>query len=695
MARSLQQVRNIGIIAHIDAGKTTTTERILFYTGRTHRMGAVDEGTTVTDWMVQERERGITITAAAVTCFWRDHQINIVDTPGHIDFTVEVQRSLRVLDGGIVVFDAVVGVEPQSETVWRQARSFGVPLIAFINKMDKLGADFAHAVDTMREKLGANPVMIQWPIGRESSFRGVIDLLGDEECDMRALVWVDELGKEPRIEEVPHELRGKARTLRERMIEQIVETDEELTIRYLEGEEIPAADLRQALREATLRGDLVPVLCGSALRNKGVQPLIDAVVDYLPSPLGVPPVEGINPYTEKKETRSANADEPLSALAFKVSSDTYVGRLVYVRVYSGEIEVGSTVYNPGKKRKERVNKLLRMFAHEREAVSRLSAGDIGAVVGLKRTYTGDTLCVSSAPIILESISFPKPVVFVAIEPKTGADQERMDEALERLAEEDPTFVVRTDENTGQTILSGMGELHLEILVDRLMREFNVEGRVSKPRVAYRETITEQAEAVGLFDRPAGGVPQYGRVRLAVEPLPPGEGFLFDNQTSEEVLPANLVEAVREGCQEAMESGVLAGYPLVDVRAVLLDGRWDEDRSSELAFKVAGSTAFRKAIEEADPVLLEPMMSLEVIVPEPFTGDVIGDLNARGGDIHSIEPRPGGLQALEASVALSEMFGYATAVRSLTQGRGTFTMEFDHYAPVAKERMDAIIYGGGW
>ncbi len=694
----LQRVRNIGIIAHIDAGKTTTTERVLFYTGRTHRMGTVDEGTTVTDWMVQERERGITITAAAVTCFWRDHQINIVDTPGHIDFTAEVQRSLRVLDGGIVVFDAVAGVEPQSETVWRQARSFGVPLIAFINKMDKLGADFAYAVGTIRERLGANPVMVQWPIGREASFRGVVDLLNPgegTEGEMHAVVWVDELGKLPQIEPLPCELVEEVQTARERMVEQIAETDDELTIRYLEGEEIPAADLRRALRAATLRGILTPVLCGSALRNKGVQPLLDAVVDYLPSPLDIPPVEGYNPYTGKTETRLADVSAPLAALAFKIATDPYVGRLIYVRVYSGKVKVGSIVYNPGKRRKERINKLLRLFAHDRKEVKELTAGDIGAMVGLKRTFTGDTLCVPSAPIILESITFPQPVIFVAIEPRTAADQDRMGEALRRLAEEDPTFVVRTDENTGQTILSGMGELHLEILVDRLVREFRVRGKVSRPRVAYRETITIHAEAERLFERQTGGSLQRGWVRLAVDPLPAGEGFRFVDGTRRKALPPEFVEPVREGCLEAMESGILAGYALVDVKVTLLDGEWDEETSSAMAFKVAGSLAFREAVERAEPVLLEPMMNLEVIVPEPFTGEVVGDLNARGSSIRSIELRAGGAQVVEASVPLAKMFGYATAIRSLTQGRGTFTMEFHHYAPVDRDRMETIVYGGVW
>ena len=603
---------------------------------------------------------------------------------------IEVERSLRVIDGAVVIFSGVEGVEAQSETVWRQAQSFGVPLVAFINKMDKLGADFAHATETIRDRLGANPVMVQWPIGREGSFRGVIDLL-----EMHAVVWVDELGKLPQIEPIPADLLDKVTAVREQTVEQIVETDDELTDRYLEGEEIPPSDLRRALRQATLHGDLTPVLCGSALRNKGVQPLLDAVVDYLPSPLDVPAVEGTNPYTKKLETRPADVAGPLAALAFKVASDPYVGRVVYVRVYSGKLKVGSMVYNPGKERRERIGKILRMFAQTREEVPELTAGDIGAIVGLKRTFTGDTLCVSSSPIILESITFPEPVIFVAIEPRTAADQARMDEALRRLAEEDPTFVVRTDENTGQLILSGMGELHLEILVDRLLREFRVQGRVSRPRVAYRETITVRAEAEGLFDRQMGGNQQYAWVRLAVEPLPAGDGFRFTSNVRERDLPRRFSAAVEEGCREAMESGVLAGYPLVDVKVTLLDGEWDAETSSEMAFKVVGSTAFRDGVERAEPVLLEPVMMTEVIVPESFTGEVIGDLNSRGAEIVAMEPRSGGFQVVRASVPLAQMFGYATDMRSLTQGRGTFTMEFHHYAPVDEDRMRAIIYGGSW
>jgi len=686
----LDRIRNIGIVAHIDAGKTTTTERILFYTGRTHRIGNVDEGTTVTDWMAQERERGITITAAAVTCFWRDFQINIVDTPGHIDFTAEVQRSLRVLDGGVVVFDAVAGVEPQSETVWRQARSFGVPLIAFINKMDKLGADFAHAVETIRERLSSDPVAIQWPIGSEANFRGVVDLL-----EMQAIVWKDELGAKPEYVEIPPESKDAVIEARERAVEQIVETDDELVTLYLEGQEISVDQLRQALRRATLSGQLNPVLCGSALRNKGVQPLLDAVVEYLPSPLDVPPIEGFNPYTKKAEKRPADPNEPLAALIFKIATDPYVGRLAYFRVYSGKVKVGARVVNASKRHRERISKLLRMFADHREEIQELGAGDIGATLGLKDTFTGETLCAPSGPIILESISFPEPVISVAIEPRTAADQDRLTEGLQRLAEEDPTFVVRVDENTGQMLISGMGELHLEILTDRLMREFNISGRVSRPRVSYRETITRQAEGKGLFDRQVGGRVHFARVWLEVEPLPSGEGFVFQDGTRGGELPREFIEAVERGCSESMETGVLAGYRLVDVKVRLVGAEWNEDASSELAFKVAGATAFGQAVEKAAPILLEPVMDLETVVPDVYTGEVMGDVNARGAEIKEVGTRAGGEQAIRAFVPMAKMFGYATDLRSLTQGRGTFTMEFHHYAAVDQQRMDAIVYGGGW
>ena len=683
----LKQIRNIGIIAHIDAGKTTTTERILFYTGRTHRMGNVDDGTTITDWMVQERERGITITAAAVTCFWRDHQINIVDTPGHIDFTAEVQRSLRVLDGAVVVFDAVAGVEPQSETVWRQARSFGVPMVAFINKMDKLGADFAHAVDTIRERLPSNPVAIQWPIGRESGFRGVVDLL-----EMRVVIWSDESGVAPETAEIPTGLSDAVMEAREQAVEQIVETDDDLLALYVDGQDISAEQLRRALRRATLSGELNPVLCGTSLRNKGVQPLLDAVVEYLPSPLEVAAVEGTDPRTGTADTRPADPEAPLAALIFKISSDPYVGRLAYVRVYSGKLKVGSRVANATKQRRERIGKLLRMSADHREEIQELGAGDIGAIVGLKSSFTGDTLCAVHKPIVLESISFPEPVIRVAIEPRTIADQDKLSDGLKRLAEEDPTFIVRVDENTGQTLLSGMGELHLEILTDRLTREFGVAGRVSRPRVNYRETITEVAQGEGSYERQVGGRVHFGSVWLEVEPLAAGGGFVFEDSVGD--LPELFVTAVERGCREAMESGMLAGYRMVDVKARLLEMVIDEETSSEMAFKVAGTLAFRQAVERATPVLLEPVMDVEVTLPEKYTGEVMGDLNARGADVREVGSRAGDLQVVRAFVPLSSMFGYATGIRSLSQGRGTFTMEFDHYAEVDPQRMAAVAHGLG-
>jgi len=679
----LQRVRNIGIIAHIDAGKTTTTERMLFYTGRTHRIGNVDEGTTVTDWMEQERERGITITAAAITCFWRDHQINIIDTPGHIDFTAEVQRSLRVLDGGVVIFDAVAGVEPQSETVWRQADRFNVPRICFINKMDRIGADFWHAIQTIRERLGANPVAIQFPIGAESSFVGVVDLLKRE-----AIVYVDDLGTRLGSKEIPSELRDEVEHQREIMIEQIVETDENLTTRYLEGEEIGSEALRTALREATLAGKLVPVLCGAALRNKGVQPVLDAIVDYLPSPLDIPPVVGVNPRTGEEEKRLARDDEPFAALAFKIAADPFVGRLAYLRIYSGEIRVGASVLNVTKDRKERITRLLRMRANRREEIQWAGAGDIIAVLGPKFTFTGDTLCDRDHPILLEAIHFPEPVISVAVEPKTQADQEKMAEALQCLADEDPTFRVKVDENTGQTIISGMGELHLEILVERMLREFRVGAYVGKPQVAYRETITRSVQAEGKFVRQAGGRSQYGHVWLELEPMGKGEGFEFIDRTTPDVLPRAYVPAVEEGVREAMESGVLAGYPLVDIRVILIGGSYDEETSTEIAYKIAGSMALRNGVQKAAPVLLEPVMRLEVVVPEEHTGEVIGDLNTRRAQIEGVEIRAGA-QVIRGHVPLGEMFGYATALRSLTQGRGTFTMEFEYYDRVPSEVMERI------
>ncbi|RMF37629.1 MAG: elongation factor G, partial [Chloroflexi bacterium] len=672
---------------HIDAGKTTTTERILFYTGRTHRMGTVDEGTTVTDWMAQERERGITITAASITCYWRGHQINIIDTPGHIDFTAEVQRSLRVLDGGVVVFDAVNGVEPQSETVWRQADRYQVPRICFVNKMDRVGADFVRTVGMIRERLHANPIAIQWPVGVEADFRGVVDLL-----EMKAILWVDDLGKEPVVTEIPEEVLEEAQEAREIILERIIETDDALMMRYLEGEEIPAEALRRALRQATLEGKATPVLCGSALRNKGVQPLLDAIVDYLPSPVDIPPITGINPYTQREEVRPPDEDAPLAALVFKIVTDPYVGRLAYFRVYSGRVKAGSMVLNSTKGKKERVGRVLRMFADRREDIQEVYAGDIGATLGLKNTFTGETLCSPQAPIILESITFPEPVISVAIEPKTSADQDKLSDALRRLAEEDPTFQVRIDENTGQTIISGMGELHLEVLVDRMRREFGVRCNVGRPRVAYRETITRSVRAEGRFVRQTGGRGQYGHVWLELEPLPPGSGFVFENRIVGGVIPKEFIPAVEKGIQEAMESGVLAGYPLVDLKAALVDGSYHEVDSSEMAFKVAASMALKEGAQKAGPVLLEPVMKVEVVVPEAYTGDVVGDLNARRAQIERIEPRAGGLQAIDALVPLAEMFGYATDLRSMTRGRGTFTMEFDHYEPVERDVAERILRG---
>ncbi len=683
----LEKIRNIGIVAHIDAGKTTTTERILYYTGMTHRLGNVDEGTTVTDWMVQERERGITITSAAVTCFWRDHQINIVDTPGHIDFTAEVQRSLRVLDGAVVIFDATAGVEPQSETVWRQARAFGVPMIAFINKMDKLGADFAHAVQTMRDRLAARPVPVQWPIGFESSFIGVVDLLA-----WQAITWTDELGANPTVIPIPDSVLEEAQAAREAMIEAIVETDDALMEAYLEGEPIAAEELRRALRAATIRGDLQPVLCGTSLRNKGVQPLLDAIVDYLPSPLDIPPARGEHVNTHERMDCPADVNHPPVALVFKIATDPYAGRLAYFRVYSGKLKQGEVYFNVGKGVRERMQKLLRMFADHREEVTEIAAGDIGATVGLKQTFTGDTLASQHFPVVLEPIRFPEPVIAVAIEPKTVADQGRLNEALQRLAEEDPTFRVKVDEGTGQTIISGMGELHLEILVDRMMREFNVSANVGKPRVAYKESISRAAQAEAVFDRMLGGKPQYARVVLAVEPADPQEGVRFESALRPHTLPPNFVEAVRVGVLELLDAGVLAGYPLLGVCVRLVDATTQPDISNEMAFKAAAAQAFRAALESAAPVLLEPVMDVEVVVPEAFVGDVLGDLNARGASIQQMEARPGGLQVVRAHVPLARMFGYATDVRNISQGRGTFTMEFDHYQVVDSKQTDAILYG---
>jgi elongation factor G len=687
MARefSLERIRNIGIIAHIDAGKTTTTERVLFYSGRTYRLGNVDEGTTVTDWMEQEKERGITITAAAITTSWRDYQINLIDTPGHIDFTAEVQRSLRVLDGGVVVFDAVAGVEPQSETVWRQANRYGVPRICFVNKMDRIGADFWRTIDMIRTRLGAKPLPVQIPIGAQDTFKGAVDLM-----EMQAVVFTDELGASPQIGEIPADLQAEAKDWREKMIEAIAETDEELTLKFLEGEEISTAELRLALRRATLGSHLVPVLCGSSLRNKGVQPLLDAVVDYLPSPLDIPPVYGVDPDTNVEKIRPTNDAAPLSALVFKIVADPYVGRLAYVRVYSGVLSSSSGVVNSTKGRKERIGRLMRMRANQREDLTEIPAGEIGAIIGLKQTFTGDTLCDPADQVILESIAFPEPVIMIAIEPKTKADQDKMSMALQRLAEEDPTFKVKVDEQTSQTLIAGMGELHLEVLVDRMLREFRVQAKVGRPQVAYRETITKKVKVQGRFVRQSGGRGQYGDVWLELEPLAPGEGFLFEDKTVGGVVPREYMSAIQSGIKEAMENGIIGGFPLIDMTARLVDGSYHEVDSSELAFKIAASMALKEGAQKAGPVLLEPIMKVEVVTPEDYVGDVIGDLSSRRGQIDGIEMHSTGTQAVRAFIPLASMFGYATDLRSRTQGRGVFTQEFDHYQPVSAEQTQKLL-----
>lgn len=688
MARKypIGQYRNIGIIAHIDAGKTTTTERILFYTGKTHRIGSVDEGTTVTDWMVQERERGITIASAAVSAVWKDYQINIIDTPGHIDFTAEVQRSLRVLDGGIVIFDAVQGVEPQSETVWRQADRYKVPRICFVNKMDRVGSSYDRTIAMIRERLGANPIMVQVPVGEEAGFKGVIDLLHE-----RAILWEDDLGSLPREAEIPPDLRNQAEEMRERMVEQIAETDDDLTLKYLEGEEITAEELRASLRRAVIENKATPVYCGSSLRNKGVQPLLDAVLDFLPSPRDVPPVRGFHPSTGEQTERPADDDAPLSALVFKIVTDPYVGRLAYLRVYSGKITQGTTVYSSTKGKRERIGRLLRMYADRREDVNEVLAGDIGATLGLKDSFTGDTLCDAANPIQLEAISFPEPVISVAIEPKTTADQDKMSQSLRKLSEEDPTFHVRSDEDTGQTIIAGMGELHLEVLVDRLLREFRVQARVGRPQVAYRESITRALErAEYRYVKQTGGRGQYGHVVFEIEPAEMGTGIHFENDIVGGVIPKDFFNAIERGVHEAAEAGVLAGFPVTDVKVRLYDGSYHEVDSSEMAFKMAATLAFKEGIQKAGPVLLEPIMKVEVVVPEEFLGDVIGQLNARRAEILGTEIRPGNAQAVRAMVPLAEMFGYATDLRSSTQGRGVFTMEFDHYSRVSESVAKAII-----
>ncbi len=686
----LDRVRNIGIIAHIDAGKTTTTERILYYTGVIHRMGEVHEGTATMDHMVQEQERGITITSAATTTFWLDHQINIIDTPGHIDFTAEVQRSLRVLDGGVVVFDAVAGVEPQSETVWRQADEYKVPRICFVNKMDRTGADFIRTISMIRDRLGANPIAIQLPIGREADFRGIIDLL-----TMEAAVWDDDdLGATAKVVEIPEDYRGQAEEARQTIIERIIETDDELMERYLEGEEPTVDELRVALRNATVKSQVTPVLCGTALRNKGIQRVLDAVIYYLPSPLDVPPIKGINPFTEEVESRHPSDEEPLSALVFKIVTDPYVGKLAYFRVYSGVLHSGDTLQNTTKNKKERIGRILRMHADRREDLKEVHAGDIAATLGMKVTFTGETLSAPDHPIVLESIKFPEPVINLAIEPKTNADQDKMGIALRALAEEDPTFQVKVDEQTGQTILSGMGELHLEVLVDRMLREFKVAANVGQPRVAYRETITRTVDkAEGRFVRQSGGRGQFGHVVLRLEPLEPGTGFVFENAIVGGVIPKEYIKPTEAGIQEALESGVLAGYPIVDIKATLYDGSFHEVDSSEMAFKIAGSMALKEGMQQGRSILLEPIMSIEVVAPEEYTGDVIGNLSSRRGMIEGMEMRSEGLQSIKARVPLAEMFGYATRLRSMTQGRGTFTMEFEHYAPVSDEIAQGLMKSG--
>jgi elongation factor G len=682
----LERYRNIGIIAHIDAGKTTTTERVLFYTGRTHRLGSVDDGTTVTDWMDQERERGITIVAAAVSAEWNGYFINIIDTPGHIDFTAEVQRSLRVLDGGVVVFDAVQGVEPQSETVWRQADKYGVPRICFINKMDRVGASFERSVDSIRQRLAANPIPIQIPIGEESGFHGVIDLMVRQ-----AVLWTDQTGETATVVEIPPEFQAETDARRARMVEQIAELDEALTLKYLEGHEISIDELKAALRRAVIHGKATPVLCGSALKNKGVQNMLDAVVDYLPSPIDIPPVHGKNPNKDEEETRPASEDAPLSALVFKIVSDPYVGRLAYFRVYSGKLKQGSTVLNSVRGKRERVGRLIRMYADRREEIDEILAGDIAAVLGMKETFTGDTLSDLSNPIVLENITFPEPVIYVAIEPKSTADQDKLSQALHKLAEEDPTFRVRSDENTGQTIIAGMGELHLDVLVERMRREFNVHANVGRPRVAYRESITRPVPKLDYrYIKQSGGHGQYGHVVFTLEPGTPGSGVVFENKIVGGSIPREYIPAVEKGVRESAEAGVLAGYPVVDIKVTLFDGSYHEVDSSEMAFKMAATFAFREGVQKGAPVLLEPVMKVEVVAAEEHLGDVMGNLSSRRGTIEGIDPRTGNAQAIRAMVPLAEMFGYATELRSTTQGRGVFTMEFDHYQALAETEIQAAL-----
>ncbi len=690
-ALDLALVRNIGIIAHIDAGKTTTTERVLYYAGRIHRMGEVHDGAATTDYMEQEKERGITITAAAITASWRGHQINLIDTPGHVDFTAEVQRSLRVLDGGVVVFDGVAGVEPQSETVWRQANEYHVPRMCFVNKMDRIGADFQRCVDMIADRLHANPVVIQLPYGQGPSFAGIVDLIR-----MKLVTYHDDLGEDIRQGPIPPDMLDEAEAARQAMIEKIAETDDVLTEKFLNEEALSEEELVQALRRATIKGLTHPVLVGSSLKNKGVQMLLDAVVDLLPSPLDVPPIQGINPKTEKSEERHASDDEPLAALVFKIVTDPFVGRLAFFRVYSGVVKAGSTVLNSTKDRKERIGRVVRMFADRREDVEEVHAGDIAATLGLKSTFTGETLSDPDRPIVLEQIEFPEPVISVAIEPRTTADQDKMADALTKLAEEDPTFVVRVNEQTGQTLISGMGELHLEVLVDRMFREFKVDARVGKPRVSYRETITQPARGEGRFVRQTGGSGQYGHAIIEIEPLPDDveEDVVIENRVVGGAIPKEYIRAVEMGIREAAQSGIVAGYPMVRFKASIIDGSYHEVDSSEMAFKIAGSMAIKDAVSRSRAIILEPYMRVEIVVPEEYAGDVMGDLAKRRANINGMDTRSDGVASVKAEAPLGEMFGYATNLRNISQGRGSFTMEFQRYNPVPESIAQEIIKGGG-
>jgi elongation factor G len=680
----LEKTRNIGIMAHIDAGKTTTTERILFYTGKIHKIGETHEGAAQMDWMEQEQERGITITSAATTCHWRNHRVNVIDTPGHVDFTVEVERSLRILDGAVAVFCAKGGVEPQSETVWRQADKYHVPRMAFINKMDIVGADFFRVIDMIEDRLKANPVPVQLPIGKEDHFTGVVDLV-----NMNARIYKDDLGENIEVVDIPEDLKDLAEEYRENLLEKIAEYDEELMIKYLEGEEITPEEIINAIRTATVKVEITPVLCGSSYKNKGVQPLLDAIVDYLPSPLDIPPIKGLAVDSDETEERRSSDDEPFSALAFKIVTDPYVGKLAYFRVYSGTLESGSYVYNPIKGKRERIGRILLMHANKREEVKQVYAGDIAAAVGLKDTSTGDTLCDVDNPIILETMEFPEPVIEVAIEPKTKSSQEKMSVALAKLAEEDPTFKTYTNEETGQIIIAGMGELHLEIIVDRLLREFKVEANVGSPQVAYKESISASSEADTKYVRQSGGRGQYGHVKIRLEPQEPGAGYEFVNSIVGGAIPKEYISSVDNGIQEAMQSGIIGGYPVVDIKVTLYDGSYHEVDSSEMAFKIAGSMAFKEAMEKAKPILLEPIMKVEVIMPEEYMGDVIGDINSRRGRIEGMEPRSG-VQVVRGYVPLAEMFGYATDLRSNTQGRAVYSMQFDHYEPVPSSIAEKIL-----